>query len=66
MRRPRCYGCGERPIRQASFFCTQRCAADYAEEIALGNDIAWCPSCNDWVDLHDGRCSDCGKEVCKP
>jgi hypothetical protein len=47
MMTPKCYGC-DRKARKGSLFCSQKCAADYAEELLLGNDEVWCPATEQW------------------
>lgn len=44
-----CYSCGRKKARPHSYFCSQRCAAEWADEIAGGNEVAWCPTCKNWV-----------------
>lgn len=45
----KCYLCREKPVRSGSRFCTQRCAADFAEELVEGNDDYWCSKCCSWI-----------------
>lgn len=63
--RPICYACYERPARKGSRFCTQRCAAEWADALAAGNSDAWCPACQKWVEhfYNEGCCENCGTEV---
>lgn len=44
---PKCYGC-DRKARHGSLFCTQKCAAEWAEEIILGNEEVYCYNCKEW------------------
>lgn len=64
LRRPRCYGCRERPARVDSLFCSNRCAADFAEALAQGNGDVWCSVCCEWRGPHElteeGYCPECG------
>lgn len=62
-RTPQCYGCRTRAARKGSRFCTQRCAADYAEELVEGNDDTWCPACADWVSIAMDGSLTCEHEV---
>lgn len=45
----RCYGCSERHYRTTKRFCSDTCAADWAELLARGNEDEWCPNCDAWV-----------------
>lgn len=56
-----CYGCG-RAARKGSRFCTQRCAAEYAEELVEGNDDWWCSECDEWHGDEKSRCK--AQELC--
>ncbi len=47
MNKPKCYGCN-RKARRGSLFCSQRCAAGYAEELILGNGEVYCYDCEEW------------------
>ena len=47
--KPRCYNCNERPAPAGSYFCSNKCARIWAEEIKLGDDEAWCGHCRAWV-----------------
>lgn len=60
--RPRCYHGCDKPARKGYRFCSQRCAAEYAEELVMGNDDAWCPKCKQWVYVDLGFTKD--KDYC--
>lgn len=69
--RPRCYSCGEKRVRPGSRFCSNRCAAMWAEELAAGNDDAWCDGCQEWTSVvarGDGRdhCAKCDLITYRP
>jgi hypothetical protein len=49
--KPICYGCA-RPARKHSVFCTDRCAALYAEGLARGGDQIYCPVTGEWESDH--------------
>lgn|GEM_PF-4003946 len=43
-----CYAnCGKKAAKK-SLFCSSRCAANWAEELARGNEDEWCPVCGTW------------------
>jgi hypothetical protein len=45
---PGCYyRCG-RKAAVGRLFCSARCAAEWAEEMAMGNGDEWCVPCQDW------------------
>lgn len=44
----KCYGCGK-IHRRKSRFCTNKCAAIWAEIIAQGNGDSWCETCQEWA-----------------
>ena len=57
---PRCYGCA-RKARPDSRFCSDRCAAGYAEELVAGNEDSFCIQCDAWVgDGIYAQCSSAG------
>lgn len=58
MTRPRCFNC-DRPARPGSMFCTQRCAAVYAETLLEGFDDVFCPVTERWESVLDGECCGC-------
>ena len=64
--RPRCYACGKKRVRRGSRFCSNRCAAEWAEELASGNDDAWCIGCQEWVGEVDGHCVKCNLITHRP
>ncbi len=45
---PGCYfRCG-RKAAVGRLFCSARCAAEWAEQMAIGNEDEWCAVCKDW------------------
>lgn len=46
----RCYQCRDEPARPGSRFCSESCAAVWAEAFAHTLEDAWCPQCNDWLE----------------
>lgn len=56
--RPPCLGCLDKPAKHRSHFCTQKCAALWAEE--LNQSTAWCPQCKEWQDTTRSGLCDCG------
>jgi hypothetical protein len=60
--RPLCYHCWTVPVRKGSRFCTQRCGALWADEIAKSNDDRWCPACKAWTGVEGSWCDQCGHE----
>jgi hypothetical protein len=45
---PGCYfRCG-RKAAVGRLFCSARCAAEWAEQMAIGNEDEWCTVCQDW------------------
>lgn len=55
--KPRCYHGCDKPARKNGRFCSQKCAAEFAEELVLGNDDKWCSNCQEWVDNEGHECS---------
>lgn len=55
MARAICYaGWCEKVVRKpGNRFCSQRCAAEWGEEIASGNGDVWCVTCNEWKEPED-------------
>lgn len=47
--RPYCYNLCGMKARNRSLFCSQHCAAIWAEAIAQGNNEVWCETCREWV-----------------
>lgn len=46
--KPKCYGhCGKR-ARKGFVFCSLKCAANWAEELALGNEDAFFLDSGEW------------------
>lgn len=45
---PKCYGHCGKVARVGYMFCSDRCAALYADELVRGNEDHWCPVCEDW------------------
>jgi endogenous inhibitor of DNA gyrase (YacG/DUF329 family) len=43
----KCYGC-DRRARIGFMFCSQRCAAAYAENLLDNADTSYCPTCGTW------------------
>lgn len=66
MARRSCYCC-PRPARPRSYFCSNRCAAQYADELMAGNEDSWCPHCEEYVSDYDdggeGYCGACGGKL---
>jgi hypothetical protein len=61
-KRAGCYGNCGRPAAPGRMFCTNKCGAEWAEEMARGNEDQWCPICQSWGHpQHDGRLQ-CGHE----
>lgn len=51
-----CYYCQKRDVQPGTFFCSQRCAALWADEKLHEYDLVWCPTCQDWItqgQVHD-------------
>jgi len=57
-RRPRCNNCNRKPARLESHFCSNRCAAEWADLMLEG--FWFCHSCNEWLDVdqewHEQHC----------
>lgn len=65
--RPQCREC-ERDARKGSLFCSQRCAAAWAETVLLGYEETWCENHLEWYALdYDApeRCT-CGESIDGP
>lgn len=58
-KRPVCFECHSRPARADSRFCSQKCAAAWADEWLQGFDDGYCPKCGEWVTTE--KCDDCGE-----
>lgn len=60
---PGCYhNCGKRAAK-GHLFCTKACAAEWAEELAQGNNEYWCPWCAEWRAPHyEAELLQCGHE----
>lgn len=55
--------------RRDSFFCTNRCAVDWADSLVDGMDYGWCGFCADWRMDPPGRnsvCGGCGSRLQRP
>ena len=68
--KPECYaGCARR-ARKGGYFCTQSCAAEYAEELVAANEHYWCPTCKEyqhsWASNGDMPCVQCGALLIDP
>lgn len=46
--KPLCVTCHEKPVRKGSYFCSQKCAAEWADELYAGNENLWCEVCQEW------------------
>lgn len=53
-KRRMCYGCGQRPPRPRSYFCSDACGCAWADELTEGNDPVWCPTCGEWSNVNWG------------
>jgi len=57
MEKPKCYYCQGKKARKNSFFCSQKCAALYADEILEGYEMVYCYHCQHWyIDDHLTHC----------
>lgn len=66
---PDCWLCTKKPALPGSYFCSQYCAAWWAQDhLEISKNNAWCPKCKAWGTdnvspefLDDpGLCEDCG------
>jgi hypothetical protein len=46
----RCYNCGDKSPPPGCFFCSNKCARLYIEELLLGYAEGWCGVCRVWVE----------------
>jgi hypothetical protein len=46
--KPRCRNCGMKTPPPGAYFCSNKCARLYAEELLLGSDEGWCGVCREW------------------
>lgn len=60
-RKAKCYGC-DRRTRTGFMFCSQSCAASYAENLLDNVDTSYCPRCGTWetVRFHSDQLLTCG------
>lgn len=49
---PKCLNrCGKRIGYKKSFFCSQKCAAEFGEKTAEQMAVNWCNTCRRWTDI---------------
>jgi hypothetical protein len=45
---PDCYFCCGRKAAVGRLFCSARCGAEWADDMARGNEDEWCVPCQEW------------------